>query len=95
MSLEEAIEYAESGIPNAEYVRSRQSSPTSQVAGIPHSEFQIPHSVDELHIEVNQAKKARQVEAIIETEYFKELQRRANALLLERKEREASTHRRQ
>ncbi len=80
---------------NAEYVRSRQPSPTSRVAGIPHSAFQIPHSVDELHIEVNQAKKARQVEAIIETDYFKELQRRANALLLERKEREAGTHRRQ
>ena len=43
--------------------------------------------VDELHISVNQAKKARQVEAITGTEYFIELQGRARSLLLARQER--------
>ncbi len=46
--------------------------------------------VEELHIEINQAKKAGQVEAITGTEYFKELQARARVMLLERKERGAS-----
>ncbi len=43
--------------------------------------------VDELHISVNQAKKARQVEAITGTEYFIELQGRARSLILARQER--------
>ncbi len=48
----------------------------------------------ELRIEINQVKKARQVEAITGTEYFIELQARAKTLILGRNEREARNSRR-
>ncbi len=46
--------------------------------------------VEELHIAVNQAKKAQQVEAITGTEYFIELQAKARALIVARQERGAA-----
>ena len=49
--------------------------------------------VEDLHIKIDQDRKARQVEAITGTEYFKGLQVRAGVLLLEREKREASKDR--
>jgi predicted ATPase len=81
MSEEAAIEFA---------LQPTVYAPAHTVVGEVRAERQ--RQVEELRIEVNQAKKARQVEAIIGTEYFVDLQARASALLLERKEREASGH---
>ena len=81
MSVEAAIEYALQ--PSAR-----------EPARIDADEFRVERyrQVEELHIEINQAKKAGQVEAITGTEYFKELQARARVMLIERKERVASNN---
>ena len=80
MSTEEAIEYA---LLPTTYEQDRAES-----HGIG---AERQRKVEELHIEVNQAKKARQVEAITGTEYFIELQARAKALLLARRQQEATS----
>jgi len=85
MSTEEAAEYAlQLAADEPARIRSEEDRMERQ------------RQVDEqLHIKIDQERKARQVEAIIGTEYFRELQVRAGALLLERKEREASGQGRQ
>ncbi len=78
MSMEAAIEYALQPIvyePSLTRVHEVQA--------------ERPRRVDELHIAINQAKKAQQVEAIVGTEYFIELQAKARALLVARQERGA------
>jgi tetratricopeptide (TPR) repeat protein len=82
MSAEAATEYA---LQHSGGTRT-YAPPRTQVYEV---QTERQRQVDELHIEINQAKKARQVEAITATEYFIELQARAKALLLERTEREA------
>jgi predicted ATPase/class 3 adenylate cyclase len=96
MSTEEAIEYA-LRFPEQMFAGAPKEYPAHEPAGAERhvARAERQRRVDELHIEVNQAKKVQQVEAIIGTDYFRELQVRAGALLLERKEREAGSRRQQ
>jgi hypothetical protein len=78
MSMEAAIEYAIQPIMHE-----------SALTKVYEVRVERQRRVEDLHIAVNQAKKAQQVEAITGTEYFIELQARARALLLARQERGA------
>ena len=86
MSSEEAIEYAQRH-PEGIFASVLAHEPAHAEGHEIGAERQ--RQVEELHIQVNQAKKARQVEAITGTEYFIELQARAKALLLARRQKEA------
>jgi predicted ATPase/class 3 adenylate cyclase/Tfp pilus assembly protein PilF len=82
LSLDEAAEYAlQSAVDDPARVQSDEDKAERLL------------QVEELHIKIDQERKARQVEAIVGTDYFRELQVRAGALLLERKEREAGAQR--
>jgi predicted ATPase/class 3 adenylate cyclase len=76
MSMEQAVEYA---FELAAVELDRSAAEEERLEG--------QRQVDELHINIDQEKKKRHVEAITGTEYFQELQARARVLLLERQER--------
>jgi predicted ATPase/class 3 adenylate cyclase/Tfp pilus assembly protein PilF len=91
MSMDEAAEYALQSVADEP---ARAQSVQSDL--FHEDQVERQRQVEEqLHINIDQDRKARQVEAITGTQYFIELQARASALLLERKEREASGHKRQ
>jgi tetratricopeptide (TPR) repeat protein len=100
MSIEEATEYAlQPAVDEPARAQSVKSGQTGQFGRSDEERLERQERQrqveEQLHIKIDQERKARQVEAIIGTEYFVDLQARASALLLERKEREASGHGRQ
>jgi predicted ATPase/Tfp pilus assembly protein PilF len=79
MSMEEAAEYA---------LQPAADEPARSDEDLVERERQID---EQLHIKIDQDRKARQVEAIVGTDYFIELQARARSLLLARQERGRQT----